>query len=209
MKEQTKQNAALAMAALAGLGLGGAGGIVLDNPETVVKEVIKEVPVEVVKEVPGPETIVYDVKEVLVESPELALVLDHIYDNDGSVEYLTEDLDDDEVSKIADRVIMVNDFKAVAANRVRMEGADELDKLEVVMPDNSTVKLDDSDIERMKVYDDDNDVVVDDIDFEDGDATLLVETRFRHEDQYFKAVFEVEFRDGSFDELSVISVQAD
>src|SRR6056297_2209314 len=56
--------------------------------------IIKEIPVEVPVEVPV-EKIVE--KEVKVDNGNLDKVLEHIYDNDGSIEYITDNLDDDEL----------------------------------------------------------------------------------------------------------------
>jgi len=53
-----------------------------------------EVPVEVIK-------------EVQVDNGNMDLVLDHIYDNDGNIEYLLDDLDDDEIGLIVDRIILL------------------------------------------------------------------------------------------------------
>ena len=139
---------------------------------------------------------------VEVDNSNLAMVLDHIYDNDGKVEYLTDTLDDDEVGEIVDRVVFINEVKELSIKEVDGEGIDELDK-EVV---NGTV-LDDKDIERFRIYDDADEIDVEDVDFEDGDADAYVWAKFEQDEVKYKAKFLVEFRDGEIDDFSVESVE--
>lgn len=162
------------------------------TPETITEfvNVTVEVPVEV---------------EVPVDNGNLQLVLDHIYDNNGEVSYLLEDLDDDEVSLIADRIVFVNDVKSMAVGKVKVDGLDELDNEEFTFG-NNTVEFDEGDIERFKVYDDSEDVVIDSIDFDDSDAVVLVSARFEQDDVKYKAVFEVEIKDGRVDDISLVEV---
>src|SRR6056297_1072837 len=125
MKETTKKGVAIAIAAVAGLGLAGAGALIganafpkevevpgpIEYKEKVVNKTV-EVSVEVVREVPV--NVTKEV-EVLVDNGNYDTVLEHIFDNDGKVQYLTKDLDADEVAEIGDRVIFVNEIKAIAA----------------------------------------------------------------------------------------------
>lgn len=195
-------------AALAGLVVGGGAGayfapadeVVKEVPVnvTVEKEVIKyvnstvEVPVEKIIEVP-----VY----VNVTNDNLAEVLEHIYDNSGNVEYLVEDLDDDEVSQIADRIVFVNEVKKLAIDAVESDLMDELDG-ELV----NTTTLDDRDMERLRIDDDADEILVDSIDFEDRDADLTVTGSFEQDDVKFDFSAVVRFRDGEYDELRNINV---
>ena len=161
---------------------------------------------EVVKTVEVPvEKIVEVSKEVKVEVPvdngNLKLVLEHIYDNNGDIEYITDDLDDDEIDLIVDRVVLVNDFKALALNEVKKNLFDELDG-EVV----GTETLDDRDMERLKLDDEADEIVVDEIDFEDKDAELLVTGTFEQDDVEYEFTARVIFKDGEVDELEVDSV---
>jgi hypothetical protein len=199
-----------AIVAVIGVALGALSGIAghayFAEPVVTVetKEVIKEVPVdhivEVIKNVEVPvEHIV--TKEVPVDNGNLDLVLQHIYDNDGDVAYLTSDLKDTEVAQIADRIVFVNDIKALAVAEVKKNGIKELDK-EMV----GTVKLDDSDIESFKIKSNDDEISVDDIDFDDSDADLSVTARFYQDDVKYEAVFTVEVKDSKIDDLSVDSI---
>lgn len=168
----------------------------LKNAEPVIEYVDKEVLVNNTVEV-----------EVEVDNGNLDLVLDHIYDNKGDVSYLTEDLDDDEVNEIVDRLIFVNEIKVLAAEEAKSEIKDLLDKEEFTF-NNVTVKFDEDDIERVRVQDDDDEVIVgEDIDFEDGDADVEAEVKFEQDSIKYVANVIVEFRDGSVDDIELSDVK--
>lgn len=165
---------------------------------TVEKEVVKEVPVEkiveIIKEVPVE-------KIVEVSDGKLDLVLEHIYDNEGNVQYLTEDLDDDEVFMIADRIVFINDIKTLAVNAVKSDLFDELDG-EVV----GEVELDERDMEKLKVDDDHEDLIIEDVDFEDKDAEVKVTGTFKQDDIKYDFEVVINFRDGEYDDMDIVSV---
>lgn len=196
---------------LGGLAIGAAGATVLVEPQIkevpvieekvvfVDKPVVTEKIVEVEKQIEVPVEVV---TEVLVDNGNLDKVLDHIYDNDGQVEYLLEDLDDDELDLIVDRIQFVNEVKALAVKEAIKEGIDELDKEEI-----GAVTLDEDDIDRFRVYDDDEDIELTDIDFEDKDATVLVKAKFEQDDVKYVAYFEVEVKDGEVDDITVESIE--
>jgi hypothetical protein len=191
----------------AGALLVGAGAFVGSQafPKTVEvqKDVIVEktvfvdklVPVEVIKEVKVTEA---------VDNGKLDLVLQEIYDNDGSVEYLIDDLKDDEVDLIADRIILVNDFKDLAIAELRKNLFDELDG-EVV----GSETLDEGDMERLRINDDANEIVIDDIDFDDKDADLILTGTFEQDDIKYAFEATVSFKDGEVDEIDSVSVSLD
>jgi len=150
-----------------------------------------------------PAEIIYEnvTVEVPVDNGNLDLLLNHIYDNDGSIEYITEDLDDDEIDQIAERVIFVNEIKTLAVNAVDADGVDLLDD-EMV---NGT-ELDEDDVDRFKLDDDDDEIIVDDIDFEDKDATIIVTASFEQDEIDYVSSYEVTIRDGEVDDIDLISV---
>lgn len=207
VEQKSKVIKAGAIAALVALsaGLGAVGHALTTQPVVVEKPVFVEkvinstieVPVEVIKEVP-----VEVVKEVVVTDDRLDVVLEHIFDNDGKVEYLTDDLKDSEVAEIADRIILVNEFKALAVAEVKKELADLVDK-EVV----AGKILDEEDVERVRINDDADEIVVDQIDFEDKDADLLVNGTFEQDDLKYKFEAEVSFKDGEVDDSKLIKVE--
>jgi hypothetical protein len=130
--------------AVAGL----AGGAMLFPVEhTVTKEVIKEVIVEVpvVSTEVVTETIV---KEVKVDNGKLADVLEAIYQADGDLEFVTDDLKESEIAEIADRLVFEMDVQAMAVAAVRAEAIDVLHKESV----NGTT-LDEDDMERLRIQD--------------------------------------------------------
>lgn len=172
-------------------------------PKTVeVEKVVTEY-----VDVPGPvqiknNTVIKEVEKIVeVDNGHLDTVLEHIYDNDGSIEYITEDLDDDELDLIVERVSFVNDVKALAVAEVKSEAIDLLHK-ELV----GEVKLDEDDIERLKIYDDADEIALDDIDFEDLDADAYVNVRFEQDDVDYVAEFKVEIKDGIVDDIDLESV---
>ncbi len=160
--------------------------------ETIVeKEVIKEVNVT---------------QEVLVDNKKLTDVLNHIYDNNGDVEYLLDNLDDDEVILIADRVIFVNEMKKFAVDAVKSELFDELDREEYNIS-GIAVEFDESDLERLRIDNDEDEIEVIDVDFEDGDITLRVTGSFEQDDDKYAYTADVEFKDGYFDQIDNILVE--
>lgn len=144
--------------------------------------------------------------EVEVDNGNLALVLDHIFDN-GDVSYLTYDLDDDEVDEIVDRIVFVNDIKELAIKEVKDEGVDELDKENIVINSTSgeNVTLDDRDIKRFRLYDDSDEIMIDEVEFDDGDASVYIDTKFKYEEEMYYARFLIEFEDGEVDDITVCS----
>lgn len=164
-------------------------------PVTVTEYVEVEKPIEVIKEVNV-------TKEVFVDNGKLDEVLEHIYDNKGKVQYLTEDLDDDEVALIADRIIFINEVKKLAVDVVKDELFDELDNEEL-----GTVKFDDKEMERLRVDDDEDEIVIEEVDFDDKDADVLVTGTFEQDDVKYKFEALVEFKDNEFDEIKNIEVE--
>lgn len=205
---KVKNGLKVAGAVAVGAGLVLAGG--LAGIAMFPKEVEVPVPVPVIKEkivnntieVPV-EKIVEVEKEVFVEvdNGNLDLVLEHIYDNDGKVEYLLDDLDEDEIEQIVDRIVFVNDIKQMAVSHVQKELADELDRVLV-----GTVELDEDDIEKIRIDDDDDEIIVDDVDFEDLDAELTVTGKFRHDDVWYVFESTVEIEDGDIENFEINSV---
>lgn len=185
------------------LGAAFAGGVIsTPTPEPVVVEkvVVSEKIVEV--KVPGPvQYLPGEVKTVEVDDGKLDEVLQAIYDNDGDVAFVTTDLKDSEVADIADRFVLVNDFKAMALDEVKKNIADLVDK-EVV----ANVTIDDKDVERIRLNDDANEIIVDDIDFDDKDATLLVTGTFEADDVKYEFEVAVDVKDGSVDDSSLESL---
>ena len=179
------------------------GGFVLDKPDTIVtvQEKIVEVNNTIEVEVP-----VEVEKIVEVDNGNLDLVLNELYDNDGSVNYLVDDLDDDELDQIVDRIVFAQDAKALAVAEVKAELFDELDNLDVTLADNSTVELDDKDMERLRIDDDSDEVLLSDIDYDDKDVDVTVTGTFEQDDVKFNYEVLIEIKDGLVDDFEIISV---
>jgi hypothetical protein len=154
-----------------------------------------EVPVEKIVEV---ERIV-EVPVVSTEAGSNDILLTYAYDNDGDLTLLDiKDLDEDELDQVNDRILFLETIKAAALEHVKAELFDEVDK-EMV---NST-ELDEDELERLKLDDDADEVIVTKIDFEDSDAYVTVFGTFEQDDVKFKFEAEVEFKDGEVEDFSV------
>ena len=209
----------------------GAGAVAIPNPEPIVQEVnvtnplnvdlvteneqLKNDSTSLIEELKvakdaitqlesiEPEVITKTVEvEVKVDSENLKEVLQHIYDNNGRVNYLLEDLDDDEVELIAERVIFINEIKELAIKEVKNEFVDEIDDEEF-----GTVTFDDDDIERVRPQDDMDEIEVLDVDFEDKDADLMMTVRFEQDDVKYEADVMIEIKDGEVDELNIEDIR--
>lgn len=203
MKKTSKVVKGLSLVALAiaGAAVGAVGHALVAEPKVSVQEKVVNQTVEVIKEVQVPVNVTVE-KLVEVDNEKLETVLQFIYDNEGKIEYVTEDLKDSEVAQIADRVVFVNDIKALALNEVKSELKDLVDKEEV-----GSVKIDDKDVERVRFNDDADEIVVEDIDFEDNDALVYVSGTFEQDDVKYKFVVEADIKDGEVDDLSLDSLE--
>tara|TARA_Y100000310_G_C20629726_1_gene787967 strand:+ start:487 stop:1152 length:666 start_codon:yes stop_codon:yes gene_type:complete len=213
-KENCKKGLTCAVTGMVGLTAGFMGANIMLEPATIteteyVTEYVNQTVTEYVNQTVEVEVEVEVPVEVLVDNENLGLVLDHIYNNDGQIEYLLDDLDDDEVDFIVDRIVFINDIKTLGVNFIENELANELDDYLFTNADNSTTEFDDDDIEDIDVDDDFNDIVVEDVDFDDDEADLIYEVKFEHNNVDYVASVRVEFRDGEADELDVLSVELD
>ncbi len=181
-----------------GILIGGLGGALL-LPREVETEVIVEKNVTV--EVPYNVTV-----EVEVDNGNLDLVLQHIYDNNGFVEYLTEDLDDDEVEQIVDKIVFVNEVRKLAVDAVRADLYDEVDKLEVTDGED-VYELDEDELRRLRINDDADELEVTIEDWEDREAIVHVTGSFKQDGTKFNFETDVVFEDGEFDDLEAINVE--
>ncbi len=141
-----------------------------------------------------------EVVEVLVDNENLGLVLNHIYDNDGDIAYLTDELDDDDVEEIVDRIIFVNEAKNKAVAEIKKNLFDEID-------DRSS-QYDEDDMSRLRVDDDADEIEFRVSDWDDEEAELTVYGTFKDgsTERTFEAI--LEFYDGEFDEFGEIKVES-
>ena len=157
--------------------------------------------IEVVKNVPV-EKIVYQDKIVTtqVDSPNLALLENYIYDNKGNLSALeVNDLDEDEISLLITRINFINEIKAKAIAEVTTNIFDEADKTVV----NGT-KLDDSDLEKLRINDESKDILVQVKDFDDLDAVATVTGTFKQDEVKYKFTSKVEFESNEVEDFSVL-----
>lgn len=190
-----KQIGAIALSTLvAGLGAGVAvGSHAFPNTitEEVIVESVVEKPVEVIKEVEV-EKIVEKIVEV--DNEKLGLVLQKIYDEEGDVSYLTQDLFEDELDLIVDRIILVNDWKAEAKSALMSSFARELQRFDS--------DFDRRDVSRIVV----EESTIKSVDFNLKDALVEFEVEFRHKGAIYTAVVEVEIFDDKVEPIRFISV---
>lgn len=164
--------------------------IYIEHNNTIIKEVEKVVNVTV---------------EVPVDNEKLGTVLDFVYDNDGDIEYIVDDLDNDEVQEIADRIVFINDAKSISVKAVEDDLFDELDR-EVYNISGEDIKFDDDDMERLHIDDEFDEIIVDDVDFDDNDVDTIVTGSFEQDDVKYDFEAVVKIRDGEYDELGKIKV---
>lgn len=175
-------------------------------PKTVTEEVLVnqtvveyvDVPFNVTEYVEVPVNVT---EYVEVDNGNLDVVLNEIFDNNGRITYLLDDLDDDELDLIVDRIAFVNEIKSLAVAEVAKELFDELDGEYVGL-----VRLDEDDMERLRIDDDLDELLVSDIDFEDSDAVITVTGTFEQDDIKYDYEVEVEFKDGEIDDFDIVSV---
>lgn len=219
----------IALVGAALLGGGVAAGFALDKPDVIQREVpVKvEVPVEVPVENPVNEQLMAELEEsqdsIAILEADLAAsekevidlrealdddmktvndILKHVYDSKGEVEYLVEDLDDDEINLIVDRIAFINEVRDLAVKEVKKELFKELDDEEF-----DGVVFDKRDCERLRIDDEPEELEILDVDFDDGDVVIGVSGTFEQDDVKYEFEAEVEFRDGEVDDLDVISVE--
>jgi len=184
MKKQLLKIGAIVGAA--GLVFGGLGGAFLFPNKIVETETLTIT------------NVVNQTVEIPVDNGNLDLVLNHIYDHKGNVGTLTNDLDDDEVESIVDRIVFLNEIKDLAVAEVKAEAADELDKKTF-----DEVTFDEDDLERIRVQDDDGEINITNVDFEDGDANVEITVKFEQDDIKYGADFDVKIKDGEVDDLTL------
>jgi len=204
-KMELKKIGKIAGIAAVGALLGGAGVHMTMEPESNI--VTETVTVEKVVEVPV-ETIVTETVEV--ENDNMKDLVQEIIDNEGDLSYLdVDEIDDadDEVQEVADQIVFINDAKALAVAEVKKELFDDIDGEEITLADNSTYEFDEDDLERLKIDDDLDELIVSDIDYEDKDCDVTVTGSFEDEDGLefeFEAL--VEIKDGEVDDFEIVSV---
>lgn len=172
---------------------------------TAPTKTVTEVKTEfVTKEVPGPVQVQTQiVKEIkYVDSGNLSEVLQGIYDADGDLEYITADLDEDELGLIVERIATQNELRAMAEQAVLDEAMDALDR-EVV----GNVTLDEDEMRKFEL--DESEVTS--IDFDEKDATVSVDVIFRQDGKKYVASFEAEVRNGAVRkrDIDLVSVVLD
>jgi hypothetical protein len=207
-KKTTKKALAIGGCAILAIASFGAGAVLVPREvvkevpveKLVEKEVLVEVPVEVVKEV---EVIkeVEVVKEVMVQSEDLKMVLEELVAKNGNVEFLTEGLDDDEIDLIVERLVLTQEWEALAVAKLKDKLADELDKTVV-----NGVKLDEDYLRSIWV--DSEAITFEDMDFDQHDVEVVIPFKVRQNDVRYEGVGRVIIRDGEVDDFIVDSIEA-
>jgi hypothetical protein len=182
------------------------GGSFAAGAYSMPREVTKIVPgpteyVDKIVEIPGPEVTKTVEIEVPVDNGNLKIVLDELIKTDGNVEYLVDDLDDDEVEMIVDRLFLKQEWEYLAEQEIRANLYEELDEETV-----GTVELDERDMSGLRI--DVEDFTYEDIDWTEKDADVVVPFKARQDDFKFEGVAIVQIREGKVDELIIDSVQA-
>lgn len=175
---------------------------VIEKVEVPVEKVVEKV-INNTIEVPVEKVVEKNITQVVyVNNEKLDEVLQYIYDENGNIEYVIEDLKDDEVKYIVDRITFVNEHKVMAVNDTYKDLKYELDDKEF-----NGVIFDKRDIEKIKVDDEFDEIRVVYTDFDDGDITLQLTGSFEQDHEKYKFTVEVEYRYGEFENINIISVE--
>jgi len=200
------------IAAVAGLLVGGIGASAYNHytaPD--VEKLVSDAKVASFKE--GKDSVVPTVvtemktvevpveKIVSVDNGNLAAVEQALLDNSGDVSYCTSDLDDDEASLVGDCIVFTNDLKSKAVDKLKAEVASLVNKETV---NGTTIHR--SDVERVRVHDDLDQISVTDLDFKDKDAELSLDFTFEQDDVKYKGTAIAVYKDGDFDDLDLDSL---
>jgi len=194
-----------------GLLAGSLGTYTFNQPSVVEKIVYENVTVEVPVEVPVEKIVnITEIVEVPinvtqiveVDNGNLNTVLEHIYNNNGTIEYITSTLKNDEINLITDRIILVNEFKSESIKAIESELFAELDKFVF----NATTTFDEAIMERLRVNSGFEEINITSIDFINNDSVVTVSGTFEQESVKYAYTTDVVFKDSVFDKLSNINV---
>ena len=200
--------------AVAALLIGGfAGAGLADDQQDKVDKLTADL------EAKGEPIVIEKIVEVPVDGENLDVVLDYLYDNkddesenDKLVYFLTDDLDDDELKQVVDRIVFINEAKDKAVAYIKgLDLADELedeDKTFVsedldINGNNIVVDVDEDEVKRVRVQDDDDEVKVTDTDFDDSDAEVVVVVNFEHDGVKLNVPVTVEIKDNKVDDFEL------
>lgn len=120
---------------------------------------------------------------IYVDNENLQLVLEHLFDKDGNVSYLTDDLLDDELDQIVDRIVLLNEIESDVFGFVNSEIARYLERYEDNVSDRR-------DISRVRIDRDSVEFV--DTDFYNNFFELNVDLTLRHEGKVYKVTLTIE-----------------
>ena len=224
MKTNTKKIAAIGIAAgviIGGIGAA-VGGIVADDSKTVnelsiliseqeAKIAAQKAELDSVEPVVINNTIEKEIeveKIVEVDNGNLDLVLESIWDNDGDVEYLLDDLDEEDIKEIVERISFENESKVLAEELVKREVVEYIDDEENIFGKGDLKDFRDNDVYRVTIDSDDSVFEIED--YDDKEATVFVRAKLKldndddKETQY--VIAEVEVEDG---ELEIVDVVLD
>lgn len=160
--------------------------VIVTEYETVIETI--EVPVNVTVE-----------KEVLVDNGNLDLLLQYAYDNKGNLSLLTDSLKESELDLVVERLLFMNDVEALTLESARHELVELVHNRNV-----SGVVIVRRDISRVR-FDEDS-VSVNVLSFRYSDAVGSVNVEFEADGIKYKAVVDVEIKNGSVEEVSLASI---
>ena len=148
--------------------------------------------------------VVNQTEYVEVDNEYLQEVLDFVYDENGNVEYITDDLDANEVDMIVDRIVFLNDAKQVAVDTVKRDFDYIVDK----EYSNYGDRMSRDDIERVRV-EAASETTVENIDFDFHDTDVLVEVKFVEDGRDYKALIRVEVENDKPVKSSTVWIRRD
>ena len=137
--------------------------------------------------VPGETIIEYvDVEkpvEVLIDNGNLDLVLNFIYNN-NDMEFITQDLDEDEINEIVERIVLLEDVASQVKSFVYSNLAKELEK---------QLDYDRRDVSKIKIDEDTIKFINNECDFKYEEFLVELEVEYRYDKVYETKKVEIEF----------------
>ena len=182
-------------------------GVADDSKQVAELQSLIEAKQAKILEIESAEPIVINNTEI-VKVP-VNVTVEKLVDN-GNLEAVIEDyegeeLDADEIAEIVDTVIFKNDITVLAEQLVEAELVDFMDD-EDMFGEGVLDGYRDNDVYSISIDEDES--VIEDVDFDDKDATVYVEAKLKLNDEDDKlrvtARAEVEVRDG---ELEIVNVE--
>ena len=154
------------------------------------------------------ETVEVEVEKIVkVDNENLGMVTDFIVEQDGNLTQLDiSEVDDEGVDGLVKQIGFFLEVKDMATEEIKHELADEIDGEIIPLTDGTEMTLNEDRFEGLRINEED--MLVSEIDFPNGDANVVVTGTFEQYDVRFNFNAVVEIKDGEVDDMSVDITEA-